>query len=384
MELLFLHREVVYTRGMRGEERKQAAMFSYVTLEQRIAPDHPARQIRALVDRALAALDGDFEQLYSGTGRPSIPPEQLLRAQLLMILYSIRSERQLLEQLNYNLLFRWFVGLEMDDPVWVPTVFSKNRERLIGGAVSQRMLEVVLAQARERRLLSEEHFTVDATLIQAWAAARSFQEKKDPPPPGSGSGYQGEVLLRDKVESTTDPEARLYKKATADKAVPAYQGHALMENRSGMIVAAEATQAATVAEREAAIAMVDRVVVSRPKRPPEQKITLGADAQYQEEKFIEALRQRGIAPHVSEYSKSERNMAKNSLTEPERADERRAISQRKRKLIERCFGWGKLDRGLRQVKVRGLQRVDWFYRLTIVAYNLVRMRRLIPSPAMTG
>jgi len=336
------------------------------------------------VDRALAALDGDFEQLYSGTGRPSIPPEQLLRAQLLMILYSIRSERQLLEQLNYNLLFRWFVGLEMDDPVWVPTVFSKNRERLIGGAVSQRMLEVVLAQARERRLLSEEHFTVDATLIQAWAAARSFQEKKDPPPPGSGSGYQGEVLLRDKVESTTDPEARLYKKATADKAVPAYQGHALMENRSGMIVAAEATQAATVAEREAAIAMVDRVVVSRPKRPPEQKITLGADAQYQEEKFIEALRQRGIAPHVSEYSKSERNMAKNSLTEPERADERRAISQRKRKLIERCFGWGKLDRGLRQVKVRGLQRVDWFYRLTIVAYNLVRMRRLIPSPAMTG
>lgn len=361
---------------MRGEEHQQAAMFSYITLEQRIPADHPARQIRALSDRALAVLDADLDRLYSSTGRPSIPPEQLLRALLLMILYSVRWETQLIEQLQYNLLFRWFVGLEMDDAVWVPTVFSKNRERLIEGAVSQRMLEAVLEEARAHHLLSEEHFTVDGTLIQAWAAARSFQEKKDPPAPGAGSGHKGEVLLRDKVESTTDPEARLYKKATADKAVPAYQGHALIENRNGLVVAAQATQAATVAEREAAIRMVDETVRPPEERSPEAEITLGADTQYQEEKFIEALRQREIAPYVSEYTTGQ-NMAKNSLTDAERNDPRRPISQSKRKLIEKVFGWSKADSILRQVKVRGLDRVDWFYRLTIVAYNLVRMRRLI-------
>jgi transposase len=365
---------------MRGEEHKQAAMFSYITLEQRIPAEHPARRIRAMVDRALADLDADFDQLYASTGRPSIPPEQLLRAQLLMILYSIRSETQLIEQLHYNFLYRWFVGLEMDDAVWVATVFSKNRERLIEGAVSQRMLEAVLDQAREHNLLSEEHFTVDGTLIQAWAAARSFVEKKDPPAPGEGSGHQGEVLLRDKVESTTDPEARLYKKAAADKAVPAYQGHALIENRNGLAVAAQATQAATVAEREAAIRIIDEVVVPQEERAPEKEITLGADTQYQDSKFIEALRQRAIAPHVSEYTAG-RNMAKNSLTEAERNDARRAISQKKRKLIEKVFGWSKADSVLRQVKVRGLDRVDWFYRLTIVGYNLVRMRKLISIPS---
>jgi len=365
---------------MRGEEQKQAAMFSYVTLEQRIPADHPARRIRAMADRALQALDADFDQLYSSTGRPSIPPEQLLRALLLMILYSVRSETQLIEQLGYNLLFRWFVGLEMDDAVWVPTVFSKNRERLIEGAVSQRMLEAVLAEARAHDLLSEEHFTVDGTLIQAWASARSFVEKKDPPRPGEGSGHRGEVLLRDKVESKTDPEARLYKKATADKAVPAYQGHALIENRNGIVVAAEATPAATVAERQAALDMIDAAIAPRHERRPEQKMTLGADTQYQESKFVEALRQREIAPHVSEYTAGQ-NMARNSLTEAERSDERRSISQKKRKLVEKVFGWSKADSILRQVKVRGLKRVDWFYRLVIVAYNLVRMRRLIPTEA---
>ena len=355
-------------------------MFSYLTLAQRIAADHPARQIRVLVDRALERMDGELEKLYSDTGRPSIAPERLLRATLLMILYSIRSERQLMEQMNYNFLFRWFVGLEMDDAVWDVTVFTKNRERLIEGAVSQRLLESVLVEAREHDLLSEDHFTVDGTLIQAWAAARSFKEKSDPPAPGAGSGHKGEVLLRDKVESATDPDARLYKKATADKAVPSYQGHALIENRNGLVVAAEATLAATVAEREAALRMLDRTVAPEDKRNPEQKITLGADTQYQEEKFIADLRQREVAPHVSEYV--EGNLGKNSLTEQERADERRAISQRKRKLIERVFGWSKLDRPLRQVKLRGLDRVDWFYRLTIVAHNLVRMRRLIPIESL--
>jgi hypothetical protein len=256
------------------------------------------------------------------------------------------------------------------------TVFTKNRERLISGEVSQGLLASVLVQARENNLLSEEHFTVDGTLIQAWAAARSFEEKSDPPKPGAGSGYGGEVLLRDKVESQTDPEARLFKKATADKSVPSYQGHALMENRSGLVVGAKASQSATNAEREVAVDLLDQVLVPAQARNAEQQVTLGADTQYQDEKFIEALRQRAIAPHVSEYVKG--NLGKNSLDEAERADPRRSISQRKRKLIERVFGWAKLDRPLRQVKLRGLKRVDWFFRLAITAYDLVRMRRLIP------
>ena len=374
---LFLHRGLVYVRSMRGDDERQAGMFSYVTLEQRIAADHPARQIRFLVDRALERMDADLGKLYSSTGRPSIAPERLLRASLLMVLYSIRSERQLMEQLNYNLLFRWFVGLEMDDPVWDVTVFTKNRERLISGAVSQRLLEAVLVEARDKQLLSEEHFTVDGTLIQAWAAARSFKDKSDPPAPGAGSGHKGEVLLRDKVESKTDKDARLYKKAAADKAVPSYQGHALIENRSGLVVAAEASLSATVAEREMALKLLDRV-----HQRADTQITLGADTQYQEAEFIEQLRKRNVAPHVSQYAQG--NLGKNSLTVAEQADERRSISQRKRKLIERVFGWSKLDRPMRQVKLRGLERVDWFYRLTIAACNLVRMRRLIPIEAMAG
>ena len=365
---------------MRGEDKQQAAMFSYVTLEQRIPLDHPARQIRLLADRALQRLDAEFDKLYAEIGRPSIAPERLLRATLLMVLYSIRSERQLMEQMQYNLLFRWFVGLEMDDAVWDVTVFTKNRERLIGGAISQQLLDAVLVEAREHDLLSEEHFTVDGTLIQAWAAARSFHEKSDPPAPGAGSGYDGEVLLRDKVESSTDPEARLYKKSTPDKAVPSYQGHALMENRNGLVVAAEASLSAANAEVETALALLDRATPTAGERKPEQKITVGADTGYQEKGFVCGLREREIAPHVSEYVKG--NLGRNSLTEAERRDERCAISQRKRKLIERVFGWSKLDRPLRQTKLRGLKRVDWFYRLTIAAYNLVRMRRLIPIHAM--
>jgi len=372
--------DLIYPMSMRGDDQRQTAMFSYLTLAQRIAADHPARQIRVLVDRALLRMDGELEKLYADRGRPSIAPERLLRATLLMILYSIRSERQLMEQMNYNLLFRWFVGLEMDDAVWDVTVFTKNRERLIWGAVSQRLLESVLVEAREHHLLSEEHFTVDGTLIQAWAAARSFKEKSDPPKPGAGSGYKGEVLLRDKVESTTDPEARLYKKATADKAVPSYQGHALTENRNGLVVAAEATLSAADAEVAAALTLLDRTIPAAGQRQAQQEITPGADTGYQEKEFLNALRKREVAPHVSEYVKG--NLGRNSLTEAERGDERRAISQRKRKLIERVFGWSKLDRPLRQIKLRGLDRVDWFYRLTIVAHNMVRMRRLIPVESL--
>jgi transposase len=364
---------------MRGEDEKQSAMFSYVTLERRIPADHPLRIIRGMTDRALERMNSQLDELYSSTGRPSIAPERLLRGLLLQVLYSVRSERQLIEQLDYNLLFRWFVGLEMDDEVWDVTVFTKNRERLINGEVSQGLLSSVLVEARESNLLSEEHFTVDGTLIQAWAAARSFKEKSDPPKPGAGSGHGGEVLLRDKVESTTDPEARLFKKATADKSVPSYQGHVLMENRNGLVVGAEASQSATNAEREVAVDLLDQVLVTAQQRDPNHQVTLGADTQYQDEKFIDSLRQRAVAPHVSEYVKG--NLGKNSLQQAERADPRRSVSQQKRKLIERVFGWSKLDRSIRQVKLRGLKRVDWFFRLTIVAYNLVRMRRLIPFSA---
>jgi transposase len=360
---------------MRGDDQQQGSMYSYVTMERRIRKDHPVRRIRGLVDRALERMDSLLEKVYASRGRPSIAPERVLRAQLLMVLYSIRSERQLMEQLDYNLLFRWFVGLGMDDPVWDVTVFTKNRERLISAEASQQLLVGVLEQAREHRLLSEEHFTVDGTLIQAWASAQSFKAKKDPPAPGSGSGKDGELLLRDKVESTTDADARLYKKALPDKAVPSYQGHALMENRNGLIVAAEASRSSNAAERHIALKMLDRVVGSKWKRLS-KRITLGADTSYQEKEFIQALRERKVAPHVSEYVKG--NLGKNWLTNRERNDQRRAISHKKRKLIERSFGWGKSNRPLRQVKLRNLERVDWFYRLTMVAYNLTRMCRLIP------
>ena len=356
-------------------------MYSYVTLSQRIPAEHPLRSIRSMVDGAVEGMDAELDELYSRTGRRSIAPERLLRATLLMALYSLRSERQLMEQLNYNLLYRWFVGLEMDDRVWDVTVFTKNRERLIEGEVSQRLLAAVVEQAREQGLLSEEHFTVDGTLLQAWASTRSFKEKNDPPAPGSGSGSKGSVLLRDKVESSSDPDARLYKKSAADKSVPAYQGHVLMENRHGLVVAAEATLAGNAAEREAAVSMLDRTLAPKDKREAQREMTLGADTLYQDSKFIQDLRDRGVAPHVSEYREQSSNLGKNSLSAEERADPRRTISQRKRKLIERIFGWAKVDSVLRQVKLRGLERVDWFFRLAMVAHNLVRMRKLIPIQA---
>jgi transposase len=366
---------------MRGEDEKQGGMFSYVTMERRIGADHPARAIRAMVDRALSRMNNDFESMYSHTGRPSIAPERLLRAQLLMVLYSIRSEVQLMEQLDYNLLYRWFVGLEMDDPIWNVSVFTKNRDRLIAGDASQRLLESVLVEAREHGLLSEEHFTVDGTLIEAWAAARSFKAKSDPPKPGQGSGSSGEVLLRDTHESSTDADARLFKKSTSSYAVPAYQGHALIENRNGLVVAAEATRAATVAERESALRMLKETIAPKDKRQADQHVTLGADTQYQEAKFLARLREQGVAPHVSEYTAAGRNLGKNSLTEEERADGRRVISQKKRKLVEKVFGWGKLTGSLRQVRLRGIARVDWFHRLVMVGFNLVRMRKLITTNA---
>ena len=354
---------------MRGDDKQQAAMFSYVTMEQRIAPDHPMRRIRTLADRALARMDAAFDELYSEMGRPSIAPERLLRAQLLMVLYSIRSENQLMEQLNYNLLYRWFVGLEMDDPVWNQTVFSKNRERLIAGEASQQLLLAVVAEAAEQQLLSEEHFTVDGTLLQAWASRRSFREKDEPPTRGTGA--RGRKLLRDTHESTTDPEARLYRKSSSGAVLPSYLGHVITENRNGLVVAAMATQSGNAAERQAALEMLKRL--KRRKR-----MTLGADKSYQEEEFVRGLRSLQVVPHVAEYAPNPK--WRNWLSDGERSDPGLAVSQRKRKLVEKVFGWMKQDR-LRQVKLRGLKRVDWLFQLAAAAHNLLRMSKLIPIQA---
>jgi transposase len=354
---------------MRGDDKRQAAMFSYVTMEQRIPCDHPMRRVRAMADRALGKMDGAFAELYSETGRPSIAPERLLRALLLMVLYSIRSERQLMEQIQFNLLYRWFVGLEMDDAVWDEKVFSKNRARLIAGEASRQLLLAVIEEARAHQLLSEEHFTVDGTLLQAWASRRSFREKSDPP--DRGTGARGRKLLRDTHESTTDPDARLYRKNGSAAVVPSYLGHVITENRNGLVVAAMATEAGNAAERHAALKMLARL--KRGKR-----MTLGADRSYQEEAFVSTLRRQQVTPHVAEYAPNPK--WRNWLTAGERSDPGLAVSQKKRKLVEKVFGWMKQDR-LRQVKLRGLKRVDWQFQLAAAAHNLLRMSRLIPIPA---
>jgi transposase len=355
---------------MRGDDEQQGAMFSYVTLEQRIPADHPMRKMRAMMDRALERLEPVLASLYAERGRPSIAPERLLRAQLLMVLYSIRSETQLMEQLDFNLLYRWFVGLEMDDAVWNTSVFSKNRERLIAAEVSQHLLLAVIEEAHGAGLLSEEHFTVDGTLIQAWASRRSFKEK--PEPPQRGTGVRGRKLLRDTHESTTDPEARLYRKSTSGAVVPSYLGHLITENRNGLIVAAMASQSSTTAERHAALKMLRRLKRRR-------AITLGADKSYQEEGFVRALRAEAVAPHVAEYKPN--GKWANWLSEEERSAPGFAVSQKKRKLVEKPFGWMKQDRPMRQVKLRGLKRVDWLFRFCAAAHDLLRMSKLIPIPA---
>ncbi len=351
---------------MRGDDKQQSAMFSYVTMEQRIPADHPMRRIRAMADRALAKMDAVFAELYSGTGRPSIAPERLLRAQLLMVLYSIRSERQLMEQICFNLLYRWFVGLEMDDAVWDVKVFSKNRERLIAGEASRQLLLAVVGEAQAHQLLSEEHFTVDGTLLQAWASRRSFREKPDPP--DRGTGARGRKLLRDTHESTTDPEARLYRKSSSGAVVPSYLGHVVTENRNGLVVAAMATEAGNAAERHAALELLKRI--KRGKR-----ITLGADKSYQEKSFVAGLRSLEVRPHVAEYAPNPKWPS--WLTPSERSDPGLAVSQKKRKLVEKVFGWIKQDR-LRQTKLRGLKRVDWSFQLAAAAHNLLRLSKLIP------
>lgn len=350
---------------MRGSDRHQGAMFSYISLEKRVPADHPLRAMREMTDAALKELSPRFSRLYSETGRPSIPPEQLLRALVLQILYTIRSERMLMEQLDYNLLFRWFVGLGMDDEVWVPTVFTKNRDRLLDGDIAQAFFDRVLSQARERRLLSNEHFTVDGTLIEAWASHKSYRPK-DGDDDGSGENFHGQQRSRDTHESTTDPDARLFRKGRGKEAKLAYMGHVLMENRNGLVVGSEVTQATGKAEREAALRMIKKAKLG-------SQSTVGADKGYDQSDFVEGLRKRGVTPHVAQHDTNRRSKIDGRTTRHDGY----AVSQIRRKLVEQIFGWSKTVGGMRKTRHRGKDRVGWAFVFTNAVYNLVRMRRLI-------
>jgi transposase len=358
---------------MRGDDRYPDAMFSYIRPEQRVPADHPLRPIRAMVDRALREMSPEFARLYPKTGRPSIPPEQLLRALLLQLLYSVRSERQLMEQLDYNLLFRWFVGLTMDDVVWDPTVFTKNRDRLLRGDIARAFFERVLAQAKGQHLLSAEHFTVDGTLIEAWAGLKSFRPKGALPAPPDDPGnptvnFHGERRSNATHASTTDPEARLARKGNQHEAKLAYQGHVLMENRHGLVVDMCVTQATGTAERETALAFATNL-------PP--GATLGADKGYDTRDFVATLRTLGVTPHVAQ------NTTKRASAIDDRTTRHAgyAVSQRLRKRVEEIFGWLKTVALFRKTRHRGVRRVGWMFAFAAAVYNLVRIRNLLAEQA---
>ena len=364
---------------MRGEDARTEELFSYVSCEARVPADHPLRSIRAVVDEALEVLSPEFERLYSKVGRPSIPPEKLLRALLLQAFYSIRSERQLMEQLDYNLLFRWFVGLPMDAPVWDASVFSKNRDRLLEGDIAAKFMAAVLNQKRLRALLSHEHFSVDGTLVEAWASMKSFRPKDgpddDPPAPGRNAerDFKGEKRSNETHASATDPDARLYRKGDGQSSRLCFMGHLLMENRNGLIVDAALTRASGTAEREAALAMLER----RPRR----RITLGADKAYDVSGFVADLRARKVTPHIA-IDGHVTKTGKRRKTAIDRRTTRHpgyAVSQRIRKRIEEGFGWIKTVAGLAQTRHRGLARVGWMFTLTAAAYNLVRIPKLLAT-----
>jgi transposase len=359
---------------MRGADEQPGAMFSYVSLEARVPQDHPLRAIRRITDRALARLSPRFGTLYVNFGRPSIPPEKLLRALLLQALYTIRSERQLMEQLDYNLLFRWFVGLGMDDAVWVPTTFTKNRDRLLDGDIAQAFFEAILIHADTERLLSDEHFTVDGTLLEAWASHKSFRRRDEPPSSASGGNppvdFHGERRANDTHQSTTDPDARLYKKARGREARLGYLGHVLMEHRSGLIVQATVTTADGHAERDAARVMIAAV-------PGGHRITVAGDKGYDTRDFVADLRAMQVTPHVAQHTTGRRSAIDARTTRHPGY----AISQHKRKLVEQGFGWMKTVGGLRKLRHRGGPLVDWIFTFTAAAYNIVRLRRLLETTA---
>ncbi len=370
---------------MRGDDQTSGVLFSYVSCEARVPADHPLRMIRAIVDEALEVLSPSFERLYSRMGRPSIAPEKLLRALLLQAFYSIRSERQLMEQLDYNLLFRWFVGLSADAPVWNPAVFSKNRDRLIEGEIADQFLAAVLSRPRVKVLLSDEHFSVDGTLIGASASMKSFRPKDDPedrdhpkePPAGRNAerNFKGEKRSNATHASTTDPDARLYRKANGQSSRLCFMGHLLMENRSALIVDAELTRASGTAEREAALTMIERT------RKGQHRITLGADKAYDVQAFVKGLQARNVTPHIA-INGNIRVSGKPRATAIDKRTTRHpgyAISQRLRKRIEEGFGWVKTTGNLAKTRHRGLDRVGWFFTFTATAYNLVRLPKLLAT-----
>lgn len=350
---------------MRGPDSKQDDMFSYLSPEKRVPADHPLRQIRPLVDQVLKEMSPQFGKLYSEVGRPSIAPERLLRALLLQIFYSIRSERLLMEQMDYNLLFRWFVGMSMDEQVWVPTVFTKNRDRLLQHAVAQSFFGRVLKLAEPH--LSDEHFTVDGTLIEAWASQKSFQRKDGGPGP-KGRNFHGDQRRNETHESKTDPDAKLYRKGSGQEAKLSYLGHVLMENRNGLIVDAMVTQADGTAERDAAMLMM----YTRWKKHA-RTATLGADKGYDTRDFVQVMREMEVRPHVTQNVNRPGGSAIDTRTTRHAGY---AISQRKRPLIERVFGWMKAVGPMRKVKLRGRDKLWWLFTFTAAAFNLWRIPKL--------
>jgi len=357
---------------MRGGEDPQAEVWSYLPLEQRVPADHPLRPMRAMVDAVLAELSPELSRLYSRVGRPSIAPERLLRALLLQVLYSVRSERLLMEQLDYNLLFRWFVGLKADDPIWDATVFTKNRQRLLDGDIAQAFFERVVAHARERGLLSDEHFTVDGTLIEAWASLKSFKRTDAPPPAPDAPGnptvnFHGERRSNATHASTTDPEARLFRKGDSHEAKLYYHGHVVMENRHGLAVNGSLTPASGFAERDQGLLMAAQL----PRRA-----TLGADKSYDTRDFVDGLRGLDVTPHLAQ------NTTKRSSAIDRRTTRHAGygVSQRRRKRIEEIFGWLKTVGLLRKTRHRGVARVGWMFVFSLAVYNLVRIRNLAGEP----
>lgn len=365
---------------MRTKDTKQQVFFSFKSIEERIPEDHPIRPLKILVDAALAKLSDDFDRLYSHIGRPSIPPEQLLRALLIQIFFSVRSERQLIEQLDYNMMYRWFVGLNLDDNIWNATTFTKNRDRLLEGEIAERFFAEVLAMAKEQGLVSRDHFTVDGTIIEAWASHKSFQPKAeaggdddDTPADGPSKGknpdvnYKGQKRKNDTHESKTDPDARLCRKGQQTGAQLAYMGHALMENRNGLVVDVRVTHAVGKSEHTAAASMASAI-------GGKQRVTLGADKGYDSNELLDELRAMGVTPHVAKNDHERRTSSIDDRTTRHAGYD---VSQKKRKLVEQIFGWAKTVGCLRKVKHRGLDLVKSITTMNLAAYNLIRIRNLM-------
>jgi len=362
---------------MRGIDHQQADMFSYLSPEQRVRPEHPLRAVRTMTDAILGAMSPLFDAMYADGGRPSIPPEKLLRAQLLQMLYSVRSERLLMEEIDYSILYRWFVGLNLDEAVWDATTFTKNRDRLLEGAVAREFLAQVVERAREAGLISDEHFTVDGTLLEAWASLKSFQPKEQkmaapPDDPGNPTvDFHGQKRSNETHESKTDPDAKLARKGPGKEAKLSYSGNLQVENRHGLIVNAELLEANGRAERDAALLMLEQV-------PGDGRITVGGDKGFDTQEFVAECHHMNVTPHVAQNTGRPGGSAIDARTTRHSGY---AVSQKKRKRIEECFGWLKDIALLRKLKQRGLFKVAWIFTFAAAAYNLVRMRKLIPVPA---